>query len=148
MNATITYLSTTFKGLLYTIALFFSPIKWLIFIVAISTVIDTAFGIWKSKKQKQEITSKKFRKGFVPKVFSYCGLVMIVYLSDFYLFNELTKLLIDVNYISTKILALTLIMNEVKSMDESWVIIKGYSFLEKLKETLLKIKNIKKEINE
>jgi hypothetical protein len=34
----------------------------------------------------------------------------------------------------------------VKSMDESWVIIKGYSFIDKFKESIGQIKDIKKQL--
>ena len=31
-------------------------------------------------------------------------------------------------------------------MDESWVVLKGYSFIDKFKESITQIKDIKKEI--
>ncbi len=125
---------------------FFAPIKGIIILVALSTIIDTGFGFWKAKKLKQDITSKKWRFGFVPKILSYIAAVMLTYASDFFIINELTKMIISVEFLSTKLIALILISIEVKSMDESFVKVKGWSFLEKITGMLRKAKDIKKEI--
>jgi sensor histidine kinase YesM len=126
--------------------LFFAPIKGIILVVAIVTIVDTAFGVWKAKKLGEEITSKIFRHGFVPKLLSYIALTMLVYCSDVFIINELTKTVVSVDFISTKLISLVLISNEVKSMDESFIKVKGYSFIEKLKQILNKLKDIKKEL--
>jgi peptidoglycan biosynthesis protein MviN/MurJ (putative lipid II flippase) len=125
---------------------FFAPIYGIIILVALSTIIDTGFGFWKAKKLKQDITSKKWRFGFVPKILSYIAAVMLTYASDFFIINELTKMIISVEFLSTKLIALILISIEVKSMDESFVKVKGWSFLEKITGMLRKAKDIKKEI--
>jgi hypothetical protein len=116
--------------------------------VALSTIIDTGFGIWKAKKLKENISSKIFRHGFVPKLLSYVGAIMVVYASDYFIINYLTKGLISVDYLATKLIALVLISIEVKSMDESFEKVKGYSFVNKAVKLIIKAKNIKKEIQE
>jgi hypothetical protein len=57
-------------------------------------------------------------------------------------------MIISVEFLSTKLIALTLISIEVKSMDESFEKVKGYSYLEKIARMLRKAKDIKKEIEE
>lgn len=42
-----------FTTLLKSLFLFFAPIKGIIILVALSTIIDTCFGIWKAKKLKK-----------------------------------------------------------------------------------------------
>ena len=140
------YLSAHIVTLLQTLLIFFAPIKGIIILVALSTIIDTGFGFWKAKKLKQPITSKKWRFGFVPKLLSYVAAVMLTYASDFFIINELTKMIISVEFLSTKFIALVLISIEVKSMDESFVKVKGWSFLAKITGMLRKAKDIKKEI--
>ena len=135
------YLSTV----LGTLFVFFAPIKGIILLVALSTIIDTCFGIWKCKKIGEEITSKKFRNGLVPKLLSYVAVVMLVYSSDVFIINEMTMNLVSVGFISTKIISLALIATEVKSMDESFIQIKGYSFIDKFKSIINKLKDLKKQ---
>ena len=135
-------------ALLKVIIVFFAPIKGIILLVALSTILDTGFGFWKAKHLKQKITSKIWRHGFVPKVLSYVIAVMLVYTSDYFILNELMKLILSIEFLSTKLIALALISIEVKSMDESFVKVKGWSFLEKITDYIMKAKDIKKQINE
>jgi len=51
-----------------------------------------------------------------------------------------------VDFISTKVIALVLLSIEVKSMDESWIKVKGYSFIDKIKAIIVKLKDVKKEL--
>jgi hypothetical protein len=127
---------------------FFAPIKGIILLVALATIIDTGFGIWKAKKLKENINSKTFRHGFVPKLISYVVGIMLVYTSDFFIINYLTKEVISVDYIATKLIALTLISIEVKSMDESFEKVKGYSFIKEIVKMIVKAKNVKKHLQE
>jgi Zn-dependent protease with chaperone function len=136
------YLSSFLTALI----LFFAPIKGIILMVALSTIIDTCFGVWKAKKLKEPITSKLFRNGLVPKLVSYIAVVMLVYASDVFIINALTTSVVSVEFISTKVIALVLLSIEVKSMDESWIKVKGYSFIDKIKAIIVKLKDVKKEL--
>ena len=135
------YLSNILTALL----LFFAPIKGIILMVALATILDTGFGLWKAKKLGEEITSKIFRHGLVPKLLSYVAAVMLIYASDVFIINALTLSVISVEFISTKLIALVLLSIEVKSMDESFVKVKGYSFIDKIKAIIGKLKDIKKQ---
>jgi hypothetical protein len=143
-----TAVSPYLLALVKVILVFFAPIKGIIVLVALSTILDTGFGFWKAKHLKQEITSKIWRHGFVPKVLSYVTTVMLAYTADYFIINELMKLVLSVDFLSTKLLALALISIEVKSMDESFVKVKGWSFLKKITDYIMKAKDIKKQINE
>ena len=127
------------------LVLFFAPIKGIILMVALATIIDTCFGLWKAKKLEEEITSKMLRNGLVPKLVSYVAAVMLIYSSDVFIINALTMSVVSVEFISTKLIALVLLSIEVKSMDESFVKVKGYSFIDKTKVIINKIKDLKKQ---
>ena len=127
---------------------FFSPVAGMILIVAICTLLDTGFGVWRAYNKNEKVCSKTFRFGFVPKLFSYVGAVMLVYTSDFFIINDLTQVVVSVDFLSTKLIALTLISIEIRSMDESFKAVRGWSFIEKITGLLFKIKNIKKELDE
>ena len=135
-----------FSSILYSILLFFAPIKGIILIVALSTILDTGFGIWKAKNLGEKLSSKAFRTGLVPKLISYVGAVMMIYSSDVFIINSLVSNLVDVEFMATKVIALTLIINEAKSIDESFEAVKGYSMIAKMLEIINNLKKVKKEL--
>ena len=130
------------------LVLFFTPVQGIILLVALSTIIDTMFGLWRAKKTKIKINSKTLRHGLVPKLLSYVGLVMFIYTSDYFILNELFLGILSVQYVSTKIVALVLVGIEIRSWDESFIAVRGYSFLQKMVGMVNKFKNIKKQIDE
>ena len=138
------YLSSVATALV----LFFAPIKGIILMVALATILDTCFGVWKAKKLGEPITSKMFRNGLVPKLVSYIAVVMLVFSSDVFIINALTMSVVSVDFISTKVIALVLLSIEVKSMDESFTAVKKYSFLQKARVAINKFKDIKKELKD
>ena len=51
------------ETLIAVLIVFFAPIAGMIILVALSTIIDTGFGIWKVRKLGEGFSSKKFRFG-------------------------------------------------------------------------------------
>jgi len=139
-------LLSIYKALLVPLVLFFAPIYMMVFLVGLTTIIDTAFGIWKAKSLKEGISSKKCRKGLVPKIKSYVIIVLLLFVADYYIVNELTHLFVSIDYVSTKLVSFTLILIEVKSMDESFEKVKGYSFISKLYGNIKNIKKVKDDL--
>jgi len=140
------FIASYYSYFLQALFVFFAPIKGIIILVALNTILDTCFGIWKAKNLKEKVNSKTFRHGFIPKILSYVTATMLVYASDFFIINELTKSVVSVEFLFTKLIALVLISIEVKSMDESFEKVKGYSFINKAVDLIIKAKNIKKEL--
>lgn len=140
MKATLIKLYSAF---LFPIIAFFAPIYFMVFLVGLSTIVDTGFGIWKAKALGEEVSSKLCRKGLIPKLRSYASIVLLLFVLDFYIVNEFTQLFISIKFVSTKLVSLGLIVIEVKSMDESFEKVKGYSFIGKLYDNLRKIKKAK-----
>ena len=135
-----------YGSLLFPVIAFFAPIYFMVFLVGLSTLIDTAFGIWKAKSLGEEVSSKICRKGLIPKIRSYAGIVLLLFVLDYYIVNEFTKLFISIDFVSTKLVSLGLIVIEVKSMDESFEKVKGYSFIGKLYNNLRNIKKVKDDL--
>jgi hypothetical protein len=144
MTAILSILSKHGALILHLLIAFFAPISGIILLVGLSTILDTCFGLWRAYKKGHKITSRKARFGLVPKILSYCGAVCLIYASDYYMINDLTKMAVSVEFLSTKLLALVLIAIEVKSMDESFQDVKGWSFIERITDLVVKAKNIKK----
>jgi hypothetical protein len=133
------------KGIVF----FFTPAFYLVLGVALVSLIDSYYGIKKVKKEgKVRATSKGFRTGYVPKVCGYTVAILLTYFLDHYLLNEFTSQWISIQNVSTKIVTIILIANEVVSIDENWQVIKGYSFLKKFQDMIVKIKDIKREIKD
>lgn len=136
------------KGILF----FFTPVVWLVMGVAFVSLVDSYYGIKKVKKinredpTKPKASSRGFREGYVPKVLGYTAVLLFTYFLDFHLLNEFTKQWVSIQFVSTKIIALVLIANEVVSIDENWQELKGYSFLKKLQGLIIKIKDIKRDV--
>lgn len=139
-------LLTIYKALLIPLVLFFAPIYMMVFLVGLATLVDTGFGVWRAKSLGEEVDSKKCRKGLIPKIRSYVFIVLILYVTDFYIVNELTKLFVSIEYVSTKLVSLALIIIEVKSMDESFKAVKGYSFISKLYDNIRNVKKVKDDM--
>jgi hypothetical protein len=57
-------------------------------------------------------------------------------------------MVVSVKFLSTKLLSLVLISIEVKSMDESFKEVKGWSFLDRMIKLIMKAKDVKKGLTE
>lgn len=143
-----TLLLKIYGSLLLPIILFFAPIYVMVFLVGLATLVDTGFGIWRAKSMGEKVDSKTCRKGLLPKIRSYVAIVLILFVADYYIVNEFTKLFISIDFTSTKLVSLALIAIEIKSMDESFEKVKGYSFIGKLYDNIRQVKKVKDDLNQ
>ena len=151
-NRMKTTLLTFLTMFLKTLIIFFTPIKGIVVLIMLSVVIDTAFGIWKVKvlnDPDDPFNSRKMRFGFVRKTVVYLLFIGLVFITDVFILNDLVKYILsnlEINYLCTRIGALILIGIEMKSMDESWFKVKGWSFIERAGGILRRIKKAKEDI--
>lgn len=137
------YLLDALKAVIF----FFTPSLIYILLAVSITAIDTYYGIQRSKKEGFPYSSKKFREGFFPKVKNWTMLLLLTYVFDHFIMNSILQhFVINIPYLGTRIICGAIIYNEVKSIDESWIVIKGYSFLAAFKKTLKDLINIKNKI--
>ena len=73
--------------LLTVVGAFFLPISGILFLIVFAIILDTLTGIWKSKKLKIPITSRKL-SAIVSKIMLYEVAVIGFYLIDFWILNE------------------------------------------------------------
>ena len=143
------YLADIGKSFIQVVFVFFMPVNLLILAVVVVGTIDTYFGIKSSKKEGKPYSSGRFRGGYiVNKVVLFPVAILLTYMLDYIALDGLFKLLLPLDNISTKIVTLAIVWNEVRSLDESWIKIKGYSFLEKLKVFINNVLSFRKKINE
>ena len=143
------YLVGIAKAFTQIVFIFLMPVKLMILSVVIVGTVDTYFGIRRSKKDGKPYSSKTFRIGYiVNKVIMFALAVILTYLLDYIALDGLFKLLVPIDNLSTKLVTLAIVWNEVQSIDESWVVIKGYSFLGKFKDFAKGVLNLRKKIKE
>jgi len=137
----------SFMKLLAVVGAFFLPISGILFLVGFAIFVDTLTGLWKSKKLKIKITSRKL-SAVISKLFLYELAVIGFYLIDFWILNDIVKQFFSVPLMLTKILSLVLVSIEVMSINENYFSIRQISIWQGMKNLFSRAKEIKKDINE
>lgn len=94
-----------------------APVKWVVLLVGIFIILDTAFGVWSAKKTGKKISSSRF-SAVIGKMFVYQATVLLLFGIDVVILGDFVKLFIGIPYVITKAAALVLIVNEGYSIDE------------------------------
>lgn len=126
------------------VSAFLAPITGIMITVAVCIAADTAMGIWKAKKLKQEVTSRKLSQ-IISKMFLYQMTVMLIFCVDTFILNDIIQQFFTVPLLATKIVALTLISIELFSIDENFKAVKKKGFWDYFKELTARAKDIKDE---
>lgn len=132
--------------LLTVVGAFFLPVSGILFLIGFSIVVDTLTGIWKSKKLKIAITSRRL-SAIVSKMFLYELAVIGFYLIDFWILNDIILTFFSVPLMLTKILSLVLVSIEVMSINENYKEVKGIDIWQGMKNLFARAKEIKTDIN-
>jgi hypothetical protein len=140
-------ISKWLKNILLSLMIFIAPIKPLLVVVGLVIVLDTIFGIIRSRKLGIKFTSRRFFS-FFKKNLIYQLAVISTYILDTYLFNEFTLLIISIDLLSTKIMASAICFNEIKSIDENLKIAYGVGLLDYLKRFFRFAKKAKEGLDE
>jgi len=106
---------------------FISPLAPLALIVSLMAILDTFIGRWHARKNNEEITSRKTRIGLCRKLGVYFTILILTYLVDRFIINEIMRNYIWFDWAFTKFFASVLIWIEYTSIDEKikWVNGKG-----------------------
>lgn len=124
-----------------------APIKIFVVLVGIFIFLDTCFGIWAAKMQKKPLKSSKLAK-FISKLFVYNIVVITAYILDVNLLGEFFLLFLSIPLAITKITVLALVANEIYSIDEKIVNVKGFGLWDMFKRLLGVARFIKKQKDE
>ena len=129
---------------------FITPIKALIIIVGLAIMTDLFFGIWKSIKLKKRLTSNGFGRTIV-KMFIYQLVLIGGFVIDKYILNELILIFLQVELLTTKLLAIYLVFSEATSINENLYEITKIDFFDRFMKFIkqaFKFKNTLKELGE
>jgi hypothetical protein len=126
---------------------FLAPIGGILLTVGLSIFADTIVGIWKAKKLKEKITSRKLSQ-IISKMLLYQATVILFYLIDYYILNAIIMTFFTVPLMLTKVIALTLASIEIYSIDENIKAVKGTGLWAAFKRLTSRAKDIKKDVND
>ena len=132
--------------LLAVISTFFMPISGILFLIAFAILVDTITGIWKSRKLKIPITSRGL-SAIVSKLFLYEVAVILTYMIDKFILNDIILVFFSIPLMLTKILALVLVSIEVISTSENYEAVRGINIWSSLKNLLKRSREIKQDID-
>ena len=154
MKTQLYILTTKFKlystKLMAIILSFFLPIIGILILIAASVILDTITGIWKAKKLKQRITSRRL-SAIISKILLYEATVMLFFAMDKFLLNDIIMQFFSIDLLTTKVLALTMVSIEVISINENYKAVKGIDLWASLKNLFARAKEVTsdfKNINE
>lgn len=133
--------------LLAMIGTFLMPISGLLFLVGFVIVLDTITGIWKSIKHKVPVTSRGL-SAIASKMLLYQVTVILFYMIDQFILNNIILQFFSVQLLLTKVLALILVSIEVMSINENYKAVKGLDLWQAMKNLFARAKEIKKEVDE
>ena len=125
---------------------FFLPISGILIMIGVLISIDTITGIWKAKKIGDKITSRKL-SAIISKLALYEVTVIMFFLIDKFILNDIILTFFSVPFMLTKVVALVLSSIEVMSINESYKQVKQVDLWQSAKDLFARAKEIKEDLN-
>jgi hypothetical protein len=127
---------------------FFLPISGILIMIGVLIAIDTFTGIWKANKLKEKITSRKL-SAIISKLALYEVTVIMFFLIDRFILNDIILTFFSVEFMLTKVTALVLASIEVLSINENYKVIsnKNLDLWQSMKLLFSRAKEIKEDLN-
>ena len=125
---------------------FFLPISGILIMIGVLISIDTITGIWKANKLGDKITSRKL-SSIISKLALYEITVIMFFLIDKFILNEIILTFFSVQFMLTKVVALVLASIEVMSINENYKIVKGIDLWQSMKLLFARAKEVKEDLN-
>jgi hypothetical protein len=113
--------------------------------IGVLIVIDTVAGIWKANKIGEKITSRRL-SAIISKLALYEVTVIMFFLIDIFILNDIILVFFSVPFMLTKVVALVLASIEVMSINESWKRVKNIDLWTSLKNLLSRSAEINDDI--
>jgi len=116
--------------LLALISAVFSPVTPILISVLLFIFLDTITGLIKAHYSKEPKNSNSMKRGLLPKLIVYTLCILIVFVADKYIVNQVVFNKFQIEFLITKIIACILIFIEIWSIDENFKAIFGYSLID------------------
>jgi hypothetical protein len=124
---------------------FFLPISGILLMIGVLIAIDTFTGIWKANKLKEKISSRKL-SAVISKLGLYEITVIMFFLIDKFVLNDIILTFFSVPFMLTKVVALVLASIEVMSINENYKVVKGIDLWQSMKLLFARAKDINDDI--
>ncbi len=121
---------------------FFLPISGILIMILVLITIDTITGLKKALKNKEKITSRKL-SAVISKLALYEITVIMFYLIDQFILNDIILTFFSVPFMLTKVTALVLASIEIMSIQENT----NLNLWRYMKLLFARAKDIKNDIN-
>lgn len=125
---------------------FLAPIQGILITVGVLILADTIIGIWKAKKLKEAISSRKLSQ-IISKMFLYQGTIVLFFMIDKFMLGDIIQQFFAVEFLLTKVVALVLASIEVFSMDENYRAVRTYGLWHAFKRLVGRAKDVKSELD-
>jgi hypothetical protein len=127
---------------------FFLPISGILIMIGVLIAIDTFTGIKKAHKLKEKITSRKL-SSIISKLALYEITVIMFFLIDRFILNEIILQFFSVAFMLTKVVALVLASVELISINENIkeISAKNLDLWQSAKALFARAKDIKEDLN-
>ena len=125
---------------------FFLPISGILIMIGVLISIDTITGIWKANKLGDKISSRKL-SAIISKLALYEITVIMFFLIDKFILNEIILTFFSVPFMLTKVVALVLASIEVMSINENYKVVKGIDLWQSMKLLFARAKEVKEDLN-
>jgi len=127
---------------------FFLPISGILIMIGVLICIDTFTGIKKAHKLKEKITSRKL-SAIISKLLLYEVTVIMFFLIDQFILNDIILTFFSVPLMLTKVVALVLASVEVISINENIKVIstRNLDLWQSAKALFARAKDIKEDLN-
>ena len=125
---------------------FFLPISGILLMIGVLISIDTITGIWKAKKLGDKITSRKL-SAIISKLALYELTVIMFFLIDQFILNDIILTFFSVPFMLTKVVALVLSSIEVMSINESYKQVYHLDLWQSMKLLFARAKEVKEDLN-
>jgi hypothetical protein len=142
-------MKTFLLQLLAALLLFFAPIQELVMAVGLAIMLDTFTGIYKSVKLSgwKSIRSRKL-SNIISKMVLYEVSIIVLYPIDKFLLNELFLNILSVQFFSTKVACVLLILVELTSIKENVEAALKINIWQVLKKAISRAKELKGDIDD
>lgn len=114
---------------------FFAPIVYAFVLIVILVFVDTITGIMKAGRKSVDSISSKKAFALIPKITFYCLLIIVAHATQKYVINE-------VPFVKLSLIGISFI--EIKSIDENFRALFGFSFIDKTIKAIRDINQIKR----
>ena len=126
---------------------FLAPIQGILITVGVLILADTILGVWKARKLKEKISSRKLSQ-IISKMFLYEGTIVLFFMIDKYILGDILQQFFAVEYLLTKVVALVLASIEVFSMDENYRAVRTYGLWHAFKKLVGRARDVKEELKD